>query len=59
MLCTVVSKVLVSWCPVVAKVVLVVATSDPTEAHDYGFEHIVLHGIVGDDNGGGVVALNG
>ena len=59
MLCTVVCKVLVSWCPVVAKVVLGVAAAEPPEAYVHGFEHHVHHGFVGDANGGGVVTLNG
>ena len=50
---------LVSWCPVVAKVVLGVVASEPPEAHVHGFEHLVQHGLVGDASGGGFVALNG
>ena len=56
---TVAGQVLVSWCPVVAEVFLGVAASDPPEAHVYGFENFVHHGIVGDASGGGVVTLNG
>ena len=59
MLGTVVSQVLVSWCPVVAEVFLGVASSDPPEAHVHGLEHFVHHGLVGDACGGGVVTLNG
>ena len=58
MLSTVVSQVLVSWCPVVAEVFLGVAASDPTEAHVYGLENFVHHSLVGDAGGGGYVALN-
>ena len=58
MLGTVVSQVLVSWCPVVAEVFLGVAASEPPEAHVHGLEHFVYHGLVGDACGGGVVALN-
>ena len=59
MLCTVVGQVLVSWCPLVSKLFLGVAASDPPETHVHGFEHLVHHGLVGDASGGGVVALNG
>ena len=59
MLGTVVSQVLVAWCPVVAEVLLVVAASESPEAHVHGFEHLVHHGLVGDACGSGVVALNG
>ena len=59
MLCTVVSQVLVSWCPVVAEVLLGLAASEPPEAHVHGLEHFVHHGLVGDACGIGVVALNG
>ena len=59
MIGTVVSQVLVSWCPVVAELFLGVAASDPPEAHVHGLEHFVHHGLVGDASGGGVVALNG
>ena len=59
MLGTVVSQVLVFWCPVVAEVFLRVATSEPPEAHVHGLEHFVHHGLVGDACGSGVVALNG
>ena len=59
MLGTVSSQVLVAWCPVVAEVFLVVAASEPPEAHVHGFEHLVDHGLVGDACGSGVVALNG
>ena len=38
--------------------VLGVAESEPPEAHDHGFEHLVQHGLVGDSSGGGFVALN-
>ena len=41
------------------KLVLGVAASEPPEAHVHGFEHLIHHGFVGDDNGGGVFALNG
>ena len=58
MLGTVVSQILVSWCPVVAKVFLGVAASERPEAHVHGLEHFVHHGLVGDACGGGVVALN-
>ena len=58
MLCTVVSQVLVSWFPVVAKVFLGVAASEPPEAHVHVFDHLVHHDLVGDAIGGGVVALN-
>ena len=56
---TVVSQVLVSWCPVVAEVFLGLAASEPPEAHVNGLEHFVYHGFVGDACGSGVVALNG
>ena len=59
MIGTVVGKVLVSWCPVVAEVFLGVAAAEPPEAHVHGLEHFVHHGLVGDASGGGVVALNG
>ena len=59
MLGTVVSQVLVSWCPVVAEVFLGVAASEPPEAHVHGLEHFVHHGLVCDACDGGVVALNG
>ena len=59
MLGTIVSQVLVSWCPVVAEVFLGVAASEPPEAHVHGIEHFVHNGIVGDAWGGGVFALNG
>ena len=59
MLGTLVSQVLVSWCPVVAEVFLGVAASEPPEAHVHGLEHFVHHGLVGDACGSGVVALNG
>ena len=59
MLGTVVSQVLVAWCPVVAEVLLGVAASEPPEAHVHGFEHLVQHGLVGDACGSGVVAFNG
>ena len=58
MLGTVISKVLVSWCPVVAEVFLGVAASEPPETHVHGFEHLVHHGLVGHACGSGVVALN-
>ena len=58
MLCTVVGKVLVSWCPVVAEVVLGVAAAEPPEAHVHGFEYFVHHGLFGDDYGGGVFTLD-
>ena len=58
MLGTVVSQVLVSWCPVVAEVFLGVAASEPPKAHVHVIEHFVHHGLVGDACGGGVVALN-
>ena len=53
MLCTVVGEVLVSWCPVVANVVLGVVAAETPEAHVHGFEHLVHNGFVGDANGGG------
>ena len=56
---TVVSQVLVSWCPVVAEVFLGVAASEPPEAHVHGLEHFVHHDFVGDACVSGVVALNG
>ena len=59
MLGTIVSQVLVAWCPVVAEVLLGVAASEPPEAHVHGLEHLVHHGLVGDACGSGVVALNG
>ena len=43
MLGTVVSQVLVSWCPVVAEVFLGVAASEPPEAHVHGLEYFVHH----------------
>ena len=59
MLCAVVGKVLVSWCPVVAKVVWGLGAAEPPEAHVHGFDHLVHHGFVGDTNAGGVFALDG
>ena len=59
MLGTVVSQVLVSWCPVVAEVFLEVAASEPPEVHVHGLENIFHHGLVGDTCGSGVVTLNG
>ena len=59
MLGTVISQVLVAWCPVVAEVFLGVAASETPDAHVHGFEHLVQHGLVGDACGSGVVALNG
>ena len=59
MIGTVVSQVLVSWCPVVAEVFLGVAASEPPEAHVHGLEHFSHHGLVGDACGSGVVAMNG
>ena len=59
MLGTVVSQVLVSWCPVVAEVFFRVAASEPPEAHVHGLEHFFHHVLVGDACGSGVVALNG
>ena len=59
MLGTVVSQVLVSWCPVVEEVFLGVAALDPPEAHFHGLEHFIHHGLVGDACDSGVVALNG
>ena len=59
MLGTLVSQVLVAWCPVLSEVFLGVAASEPPEAHVHGFEHLVHHGLVGDACGSGVVALNG
>ena len=38
MLGTVVSQVLVAWCPVVSEVLLGVAASDTPEAHVHGLE---------------------
>ena len=58
MLGTVVSQVLVAWCPVVAEVLLGVAASEPPEAHVHGFEHLVHHGLVGDAWCSGAVAMN-
>ena len=59
MLGTVISKVLVAWCPVVAEVFLVVAASEPPETHVHGFGHLVHHDLVGHACGSGVVSLNG
>ena len=59
MLGTVVIQVLVSWCPVVAEVFLVVEASDTPEAHVHGLENVFHHGLASDACGGGVVALNG
>ena len=59
MLGTVVSQVLVSWCPVVAVVFLGVAASEPPEAHVHGLEYFFYSGLVGVACGGGVVALKG
>ena len=59
MLGTVISQVLVAWCPVVAEVFLGVAASEPPETHVRGFEHLVHHGLVGHACANGVVALNG
>ena len=59
MLGTVVSQVLVSWCPVVPEVFLGVVTSEPPEGHVHGIEHFDHNGFVGDACGSGVVALNG
>ena len=56
---TVISQVLVAWCPVVAEVFLGVAVAEPPETHVHGFEHLVHHGLVGHACGSGVVALNG
>ena len=53
MLGTVVSQVLVDWCPVVAEVILGVAASEPPYTHVHGFEHLVHHGLVGDAYGSG------
>ena len=36
-----------------------IAAEEPPEAHVHGIEHFVDHGIVGEDNGGRVVALDG
>ena len=58
MLGTVVSQVLVAWCPV-AEVLLRVAATEPPEAHVHGFEHLVHHGLVGDACVSGVIVLNG
>ena len=59
MLGTVISQVLVAWCPVVAEVFLGVAASEPPETHVHGFENLVHRGLVGHACGSGVVALNG
>ena len=59
MLGTILSQVLVSWCPVVAEVFLGVVASEPPEAHVYRLENFVHHGFVGDACGSGVVTLNG
>ena len=59
MLGTVISQVLVAWCPVVAEVFLGVAAAEPPETHVHEFEHLVHHGLVGHACGSGVVALNG
>ena len=48
MIGTVVSQVMVAWCPVVAEVLLGVAASEPPEAHVHGLEHLVHHSLVGD-----------
>ena len=59
MLGTVISQVLVAWCPVVAELFLGVAALEPPEAHVHGFEHLVHHGLVGNAFGSGVFVLNG
>ena len=59
MLGTVISQVLVAWCPVVAKVFLGVAAEEPPETHVHVFENLVYHGLVGHACGSGFVALNG
>ena len=59
MLGTVVSQVLVSWCPVVADMFLGVSALEPPEAHVNGLEDFFHHGLVGDACGCGVVALSG
>ena len=46
MLGTVVSQVLVAWCPVVAEVFLVVAALEPPEAHVHGLEHFFQNGLL-------------
>ena len=58
MLGTVISQVLVAWCPVVAEVFLGVAAEEPPETHVHGFENLVHHGLVGHACGSVVVALN-
>ena len=50
---------MVSWGPVVAELVLVIAAADPPESHVHGLEHFIDHGIFGDTDGGIVFALNG
>ena len=59
MLGTVVGSVLVSWGPVVAELVLGIASAKPPEAHVHGLEYFINHGVVGDANGGRVVTLDG
>ena len=59
MLGTVISQVLVAWCPEVAEVLLGVSAEEPPETHVHVFEHLVHHGLVGNACGSGVVALNG
>ena len=58
MLGTVISQVLVAWCPLVVEVFLGVVASEPPEAHVHGFEHLFHHGLIGDTCCSGVVALN-
>ena len=56
MLGTVISQVLVAWCPVVAEVFLGVVVAEPPEMHVHGFVHLFHHGLVGHAYGSGVVA---
>ena len=36
-----------------------IAAAEPPEAHVHGLEHFIDHGVVGDADGGRVVALDG
>ena len=50
---------MVSWGPVVAELVLGIAAAEPPEAYVHRFEHFIESCIVGDADGGRVVALDG
>ena len=50
---------MVSRGPVVAELVLGIAAAEALGAHVHGLEHFIYHGIVGDADGGRVVALDG